>query len=190
MMRRLLCNFVSVFLSLVRLLVLKCFHGGKIRFGLVERISPNVVIEMNRNARMVLGDKVRVHSGSKLKVRTYAELTIGSNVRINYNCIIVCHDKITIGERSEFGPSVYLYDHDHDYSVGLAVRKYKTAPIVIGKNCWIGANTVILRGTVLGDNCIVGAGSVLRGQFSSNTLIVQKRNTSVLETCQIPQEEK
>ena len=178
-MRRLLCNVVSVFLSLLRLLVLKCFHGGKIRFGHVERISPNVVIEMNRNARMVLGDKVRVHSGSKLKVRDHAELTIGSNVRMNYNCIVVCHERITIGERSEFGPSVYLYDHDHDYAAGLSARKYKTAPICIGKDCWIGANTIILKGTNLGDNCVVGAGTILKGNYPPNSLIVQKRETQV-----------
>ena len=54
---------------------------------------------------------------------------------------------------------------------------YNTGKLKIGKNCWIGANTVILRGTVLGDNCVVGAGSVLKGHYESGSIILQKRET-------------
>ena len=56
---------------------------------------------------------------------------------------------------------------------------YCYAPIIIGNDCWIGANTVILRGTKIGDNCVVGAGCVLKGVFPTNSVIVQKRQTSV-----------
>lgn len=90
---------------------------------------------------------MRVHSGCKIKVRGGAKLHIGSNAKINYNCIIACHDQIDVGEGTEFGPSVYLYDHDHDYRAGLKENKFKVAPLIIGKNCWIGADTAIFRGT-------------------------------------------
>jgi acetyltransferase-like isoleucine patch superfamily enzyme len=33
--------------------------------------------------------------------------------------------------------------------------------IIIRKNCWIGANTVILDGVTIGNDSIVGAGSVV-----------------------------
>ena len=74
----------------------------------------------------MLGNKIRVHSGSKIKVREGAELNIGDNVKINYYCIIACHEKISIGEGTEFGPSVYLYDHDHDYKKGFKFSTYAT----------------------------------------------------------------
>ena len=81
---------------------------------------------------------------------------------MNNNCIVACRDKIVIGEGTEFGPAVYLYDHDHIHSYVTGKNDgYNTQPIMIGKNCWIGANTVLLKGTVLGDNCVVGAGSVV-----------------------------
>ena len=62
-----------------------------------------------------------------------------------------------------------IYDHDHifDKETGVDRKKYKVAPVVIGKNCWIGANAVILRGTTIGDNCVVGAGCVLKGNYSA-----------------------
>ena len=178
-MRRLVNNIISCIHSLIRFLLLKVFHFGGLKFNLIERFSPNVVVEMGRNSSLILGKMVRVHSGSKVKVRKNAKLTLEAGVKINYNCIIACHKEIKIGAGTQFGPSVYLYDHDHDYKAGLEANKFLTGTIEVGKNCWIGANTVILRGTKIGDNCVVGAGCVLKGEFSANSVIVQKRKTFV-----------
>lgn len=181
-MRRQINNIISVAYSALRIGIYKLLNGASFKSSLIERISPNVVLEFNKGSKVTLGKKIRVHSGSKIKVRSDAELIIGDNIKINYYCIIACQDKISIGEGTEFGPSVYLYDHDHDYKKGLSANSdeecFKKAPIEIGKNCWIGANTVILRGTTIGDNCVVGAGSVLSGNYDSNTVIVQKRETT------------
>ncbi|HFI0085407.1 TPA: DapH/DapD/GlmU-related protein [Streptococcus suis] len=182
-MRRQFNNFVSVAYSAIRIGLYKLFNGARFKSGLIERISPNVVLEFNKGSKVTLGKKIRVHSGSKIKVRSGAELVIEDNVKINYYCIIACQDSIKIGEGTEFGPSVYLYDHDHDYKKGLNSNSdeelFKKAPIVIGKNCWIGANTIILRGTIIGDNSVVGAGCVLKGNYPEGSVVVQKRITSV-----------
>ena len=178
-MRRTLNNIISVLFTFVKFVAIKVFHWRRFRFSVVERFSPNVVTEINHGGSFFLGKKVRVHGGTKIKVRSGGELIIGDNVKINYNSIIVCRNNISIGEGTEFGPSVYLYDHDHDYRIGLKENKYKCAPISIGKNCWIGANTVILRGTTIGDNCVVGAGCIVKGMFAPNSIIVQKRETTI-----------
>ena len=44
--------------------------------------------------------------------------------------------------------------------------------IVIGKDCFIGCNTIILKGTVIGDGCVVGAGAVVSGKFEDNCVII------------------
>ena len=44
-------------------------------------------------------------------------------------------------------------------------------PVIIGKNCFIGCNSIILKGTVLGDGCVVGAGAVVCGKFDDNSVI-------------------
>lgn len=38
-------------------------------------------------------------------------------------------------------------------------------PIKIGRNVFIGMNTILLGGIELGDNCIVGAGSIVTKSF-------------------------
>lgn len=181
-MRRQMNNIISVFHSMFRILLLKLLHGKKADVRLLERISPNVVLEVNRGAIIKLCKQVRIHSGSKVKVRDGGILSIGSNVRINYNCMIFCRHEINIGEGCEFGPGVLVYDHDHDFRHpgGLAAREYKVAAVNIGENCWIGANTVILKGTTLGNNCVVGAGTVLRGDYPAGSVIVQKRESNIV----------
>ena len=46
----------------------------------------------------------------------------------------------------------------------------KTAPIMIGKNCFIGCNSIILKGVTIGDNCTIGAGSVVTKSIPANTI--------------------
>lgn len=183
-MRRQFNNLISVAYSALRIGIYKLLNGSSFKSSLIERISPNVVLEFNKGSKVTLGKKIRIHSGSKIKVRSGAELNIGDNVKINYYCIIACQDKISIGEGTEFGPSVYLYDHDHDYKKGLSANSneesFKKAPIEIGKNCWIGSNTVILRGTKIGDNCVIGAGCVVKGEVPDNTIYIQKREELVM----------
>ena len=178
-MRRLICNVVSVLHSAIRLFIMKLLHGAKIRASFVERISPNVVVEIAGNGKLFLGNRVRIHSGTKIKVRNSGELFIGSNTKINYNCIIVCRDKISIGSCVEFGPSVYIYDHDHDYRKGIENDGFISQPITIGNNVWIGAGSIILRGSTIGNNCVIGAGSIIKGEFSDNSVIIQSRKTEI-----------
>ena len=57
--------------------------------------------------------------------------------------------------------------------------EHTTAPIIIGKNCWIGAGAIILKGSKIGNNCTVGAGAVIKGTYADNSLVIQKRNIQI-----------
>jgi len=169
--------------SLVRFCVLKVFHLSGFRFTAVSLVSPFAEIEMARKSSLSLGWMVKIRGGSKIRIRGAAEVLIGDNSYLNHGCMIVSHERISIGKGVQFGPNVMVYDHDHDRSAsperGARKLKFKTSPVVIGDNVWVGANTVILRGTVIGDNCVIGAGSVIKGQYASNQMLVQKRETEV-----------
>lgn len=47
--------------------------------------------------------------------------------------------------------------------------------VSIGNNVWIGANTVILRDSIIGDNAVIAAGSVVKGNIPPNTVYYLKR---------------
>ena len=176
-----MANLISVVVTMIRLILLKLFHYNSLYFYLIERFSPDVVIELSGKGKMIFGKKVRIHSGCKIKVRKKGILSIGDNTKINYNCIMVCHEKIEIGNNVEFGPNVLIYDHDHVVVKGMGIIQgaFNTSQVSIGDNTWIGAGTIILKGTSIGSNCVIGAGSVIKGDVKSNSIVIQKRNSEI-----------
>ena len=56
---------------------------------------------------------------------------------------------------------------------------YICAPVTIGKNVWIGAGTIILKGSAIEDNCIIAAGSVVKGIIPEGSVFMQKRERNI-----------
>lgn len=170
---------VHVPCAILKIVVNKLKRGAGFSCSFASAMSPLSEITLDAGGKLLIGRRFRMRDGSKLRVRRGAVCSIGDNVSLNSNNIIACREKIVIGEGVMFSPNVQIYDHDHDFRTngGIWEKKYKTSPVLIGNNCWIGANTVILRGTILGDNCVVGAGSVIKGQYEAGSIIIQKRQT-------------
>lgn len=103
------------------------------------------------------------------------KICIGERTFINCYADIVCHEMICIGNHCAIGPRVTIYDHDHRFGKDGVEKGFKKTKIVIGDNCWIGANVTILRGTIIGKNCVIGAGCVVKGEIPDNTLVTQSR---------------
>lgn len=158
-------------------LFIKIFHFRNVHVSLIAKISPCTEITVDNGGSLEYGKNFILRSGSKIRVRKNGKLKIGSHVGLGNRSFIVCHKEITIGEGTIIGPNVFIYDHDHDYKSDNPSRNFISSPVCIGKNVWIGANVVILRGTEIGDNCIVAAGTVLKGKYESNKTIYQKRIT-------------
>lgn len=163
-------------------MLIKIFHGENFKFGKLTRISFSSELTVESRSKVALGKRLKMKSRSIIRVRKNAELVIGDYVSLNEGSIITAYEKIHIGNGVNIAPNVMIYDHDHDFRAdgGLAADKYKTSPIEIGNNVWIGANTVILRGTKIGDNCVIAAGSVVKGVVPPNTIFVQKRNSEYI----------
>lgn len=159
----------------------KMCHPSSFSGPIISLISPLTEITMDRGAKLKIGKGFKMRDGAKLRVRKGATCIIGNNSSINCNNMIACREQIEIGDDVMLSPNVLIYDHDHDFRAAKGVKsgKYKTAPVKIGNNVWIGANTVILRGTDIGDNCVIGAGCVIKGQYKEGSVIIQKRNEEV-----------
>ncbi len=181
-MRHSIGNIVSVVFSVIKLSVLKLFHWNTLKYCFIERISPDVVIDIDQTSSLELKDKVSIHSGGRITIADGGRVVIGKRVRINNNCRIACRESIRIDDKVEIGPNVMIYDHDHDFKCpgGLDARAYKKSSVHVGEGSWIGAGTIILRGTEIGKNCVIAAGSILKGQYEYNSLIVQKREDTII----------
>lgn len=51
--------------------------------------------------------------------------------------------------------------------------------IIIGNDCLFGAGCIVLKGTVVGDHCVFGAGSIVKGTYADNSIVVQKRTSTI-----------
>ena len=165
----------------VKMGLLKLLHGRKFSGPAVCQISPGTEITMDPGAELHIGPGFKMRPGAVLRVRKGAVCRMGKNVSLNTNNMLACQVGVTLGDDVILSPNVQIYDHDHDYRAegGVAAMKYKTAPVVIGSNVWIGANCVILRGTHIGDNCVIGAGTIVSGDIPANSVVTQKRETEI-----------
>ncbi len=72
---------------------------------------------------------------------------------------------IEIGDETTFSNNVRFVNHDGGQNALHFFEKYKDvrtfARIKIGKQCLIGADTIIMPGVEMQDNCVLGAGSIL-----------------------------
>lgn len=94
---------------------------------------------------------------------------VGDGTYINMNCTLIDDGQISIGENVLFGPNVTIATVGHP--VNPTMREYMyTAPVRIGKNCWLGANVVICPGVTIGDNSVIGAGSVVTRDIPENSV--------------------
>ena len=95
---------------------------------------------------------------------------IGKNVFVNHGCSFLDLGGITIEDDVLIGPQVKLVTENHP--VDPANRKsLDLKSIVVKKNAWIGAGTVILPGVTIGEYSIVAAGAVVTQDVPSNTIV-------------------
>ena len=102
-----------------------------------------------------------------------AHVHFGENIYANFNLTLVDDTHIYVGDNTMFGPSVTLATAGHPVLPELREKGYQfNIPIHIGKNCWIGAGSVILPGVTVGDGSVIGAGSVVTKDIPSGVVAV------------------
>lgn len=101
---------------------------------------------------IVHGDKVR----------------IGRNAIVMPNSLMMASGTITIGDNVQVAAYVKLISNNHDPYDRMVLT---CSPVVLKRNCWIGAGAVILPGVTVGENSIVGAGSVVTKDVPDNTVV-------------------
>lgn len=97
-------------------------------------------------------------------------IVLGKEVFINACCHFQDHGGVTLGDGCQIGHDVVFATLDH----GLAPDERHTtrpAPIVLGRNVWVGSHATILRGVTIGDNAVVAAGAVVAKDIPADTIV-------------------
>ncbi len=97
-------------------------------------------------------------------------ITVGKGVFINSGCHFQDQGGITIGDGALIGHNVVLATLNHGQDPAHR-HDLLPAPIVIGKNVWIGANSTVCPGVTIGDGAIVAAGAVVTKDVAPNTIV-------------------
>jgi maltose O-acetyltransferase len=104
-------------------------------------------------------------SGSVLKPAFRCDygfnIWIGRNVFVNYDCVFLDCNRITIGD-VQIGPAVQIYTAQHptDPATRRSGLEY-AMPVTVGDNVWIGGGAILCPGLAIGEGTVVGAGSVV-----------------------------
>ena len=95
---------------------------------------------------------------------------IGRNVFINAGCQFQDHGGVTLGDGTLVGHNVVFATLNHVLDPARRAEMIP-APIVVGRNVWIGSNATILPGVTIGDGAGVAAGAVVTRAVEPRTIV-------------------
>ncbi|MDD3485002.1 DapH/DapD/GlmU-related protein [Azovibrio restrictus] len=142
------------------------------------RVSPLADIEDSvRGTRIIVGARTVIDSFVKIKpAGGLADIVIGPDCVINSGCVLYSGNGITIGSGVAIAANCTLAPVNHEFrSRDMPIRAQGFRPskggIHIKDDVWIGANCVLLDGTILERGCVVGAGSIVRGRVEAYAIV-------------------
>ena len=139
------------------------------------------VFQIDSKASLIVGSNVICRNFENFHVSS-GKLILHDGVFINNSCSFNCMERIEIGSGTMMGEGVRFYDHDHIYTAEKIEKwQWTTAPVRVGRDCWIGSNVTILKGVTIGDNTIIGAGCLVRKDIPANSVVYNDGNLIVKE---------
>jgi maltose O-acetyltransferase len=100
-----------------------------------------------------------------VKISSLRKLKLGGNVYIGGGgASIHCEGGISIGFNTKLGEGCFILSTNHNYTSNTRIPYDHVGlmqSVEIGRNCWIGAKSIICPGVKIEDGAIVAMGSVV-----------------------------
>lgn len=132
------------------------------------RCHPTVLFGKGVTVRAFSGSILEIDEGTvvlehaQLQVE-HGHLSLGKGCLVGRGAVIICTDRIEIGDGTLIAEHVTIRDQDHNH-VGagrLEQQGSSCAPIRIGNDVWLGAKVTVTRGVDIPPHAVIGANSVV-----------------------------
>ena len=130
-------------------------------------------------AHIEIGKSVTILNNARIEVKEENSrcvfLKIGDYSSFGQNLHLIANQNVTIGSNVVISSNVFISDLHHDYSepnINALDKKCIIIPTIIGDYSFVGFGAVIMPGVNLGKNCVVGANSVvLKGNYGDGVVL-------------------
>lgn len=153
--------------------------GPNVRLGLGARL---INLGQQRQAR-IEGDSV---IRGLLRIEREGRMEIGRFVYVGDGVIVSAQESVRIGEATLLAHGVQVFDNN-SHPINAVAREIQfrrmvgvkdrsapiqidAAPVEIGKRCWIGMNSLVMKGLAIGNDSIVAAGSMVSASLPEGVI--------------------
>lgn len=100
-------------------------------------------------------------------------LRLGSDVGIAAGCQINAAGGIDIGDDVLIGPGCHIWSQNHRIEGRRVIREqaYERKRVVLGRDVWLGAGTIVLPGVTIAEGTVVAAGAVVTKDTEPYSLV-------------------
>lgn len=143
--------------------------GEGLRLGLKARLA-----SANREKSVTIGSNCAIRG--VIRCDHGGRVEIGDTVYVGDDAIISAMSRIAIDDATLVAHGVQIFDNDthptdagdreaHFRAIlgldGQASHQIASAPVTIGRGCWLGFNSSVMKGVTIGDGAIVAAHAVV-----------------------------
>ena len=111
------------------------------------------------------------HSYPHVVVMSPSQVSIGARVNVGHFVHIWGGGGVTIGDDTLLAAHTVISSETHDPDARVFRDTHITAPVTIGRNCWVGSGAIILPGVTIGDDSVVAAGAVVRDDVPALSIV-------------------
>lgn len=132
--------------------------------------------------RQVKAHGADITIGEEFSACGYENISLGSHIYIGPRAVfLAAKAKISIGDYVMFGPEVMIITGNHriDAIGEYMYNVHEKLPendrdVVIEKDCWIGARSIILKGVTVGEGSVIAAGAVVLKDVPPYSIYISK----------------
>ncbi|MCC8195493.1 MAG: Coenzyme F420 hydrogenase/dehydrogenase, beta subunit C-terminal domain [Ruminococcus sp.] len=142
-----------------------------------KRGKQTALLQLGKNSKLIIHNRVELAYGDVLSIDKDAVLETGY-FYTGLNTNVICKHKMTFGNNVMLGRDVCVFDSDYHKIFnegGDLISADKE--VVIEDNVWIGARSMVLKGSHIHQGAIVSANTMVMGDVEENRVFINKRDS-------------